>query len=129
MHPNLAASMSRFNKRKHMQKSTLLLTISISLIQIFDIVIHATTNQIEFIRVLSNLMILLWLGILALGKFNRRYSFVPVAFYLLLNIIFLAQNGLTNPQQGGELRIMLFVLVIFTVLFSGVYIKNDVQVK
>lgn len=112
-----------------MQKSTLLLTISISLIQIFDIVIHATTNQIEFIRVLSNLMILLWLGILALGKFNRRYSFVPVAFYLLLNIIFLAQNGLTNPQQGGELRIMLFVLVIFTVLFSGVYIKNDVQVK
>jgi len=112
-----------------MKKSTLLLVISIALIQIFDIIIHAATNQIEIIRVASNLIILLWLGISASGKFNQKFSLAPVAFYLILNIIFLTQNGLTNPQQGGELRIMLLVLVISTVLFSGVYIKNDGKVK
>jgi hypothetical protein len=112
-----------------MQKSTLLLVISIALIQIFDIIIHAATNQIEIIRVTSNLIILLWLGISASGKFNQKLSLVSVAFYLILNIIFLAQNGLTNPQQDNELRIMLFVLVFSTVLFSRVYIKNNGNVK
>ncbi|HCK65418.1 MAG TPA: hypothetical protein DHW49_04075 [Anaerolineae bacterium] len=109
-----------------MNKSTPLV-ITISLIQIFDILIHAGTNQIEIIRILSNVIILLWLAISASGKLNLKFSLVPLAFYLFLNIIFLAQNGLTNPQQGGELRIILFVLVISTVLFSGVYIKKQCQ--
>lgn len=109
-------------------KSTLLV-ITITFIQIFDIIIHTVTNQIEIIRVLSNVIILLWLAISASGKFNQKFSLLPVAFYLLLNIIFLTQNGLTNPQQGDELRGMLFVLVISTVLFSGAYIKNNGNVK
>ena len=107
-----------------MSKSTTLTAISIALIQIFDIIIHAATNQIEIIRVVSNLIILLWLGISVLGKFNNKFSFIPVSVYLLLNIIFLAQNGLTNPQQAGELRITLFFLVFLTVVMSITYIRK-----
>jgi hypothetical protein len=31
--------------------------------------------------------------------------------YLLLNLVFLALEGVTNPEQGGALRVTLFVFV------------------
>ena len=42
----------------------------IAVIQIVDIVIHAATNQLEILRVSSNVIILLWLAGAASGKFN-----------------------------------------------------------
>jgi hypothetical protein len=44
----------------------------IAVIQIVDIVIHAATNQLEILRVSSNVIILLWLAGAAAGKFNSK---------------------------------------------------------
>ena len=95
-----------------------ILAIGIALIQIFDILIHAATDQLEFLRVTSNIVILLWLAFVFFGKANTNTAIGAVGLYLLLNIIFLAREGLTNPQQGGELRVMLFILVILTTVLS-----------
>ena len=98
------------------------LGIGIALIQLFDIIIHVATNQIEPIRISSNIIILLWLAVVASGKINTK--FLPTAVgsigaYLLLNLIFLALEGVTNPNQGGELRVTLFLLVFLTVILSS----------
>ena len=105
-----------------MQRTWLLLTIAIALVQIFDIFIHAATDQLEFLRVTSNILILGWLGLAATGKLNKKFlgvSVSSVGLYLLLNFLFLLQEGFTNPEQGGAPRTMLFLLVLLTVGLSA----------
>jgi hypothetical protein len=110
-----------FPQGHNMQKSSNLtkwLGIGIILIQLFDIIIHVATDQAEPIRIASNIIVIGWLvGVLAgwLQGQWRPISFGVIGTYLLLNLIFLAQNGLTNPEQGGALRTMLFLLVGATV--------------
>ena len=99
-----------------------LLGIGIALIQLFDIIIHAATNQIEPLRVSSNIIILLWLAVVASDRFNAKFMQVAVGSigsYLVLNLIFLILEGVTNPNQGGELRVMLFLLLFLTVGLSS----------
>ncbi len=90
------------------------------LVQIFDIVIHAATDQLEPLRVTSNLIIIAWLATIAFrrskGK-NVTAALISIGGYLGLNIIFLALEGLTNPNTG-ELRITLFILVFLTAALS-----------
>jgi hypothetical protein len=96
--------------------------IGIALIQLSDIFIHAATNQLEIIRVISNLVILLWLAVIMLNWYKTKFlqiSIGSIGLYLILNLIFLAQEGLTNPAQGGNLRITLFLLVFLTATLSG----------
>lgn len=91
------------------------------LVQVFDILIHAATDQLEALRVTSNIIILIWLALLFLGRISpsaRFASFGVIGFYLLLNLIFLFQEGFTNPEQGGAPRSMLFILVILTSILS-----------
>lgn len=92
----------------------------IALLQIFDVIIHAVTDQLEFLRITSNIVILIWLTILFVGKVKIKpfASFGILGLYLFLNLLFLAQAGFTNPAQGGEPRLMLFALVILTVILS-----------
>ena len=47
-----------------------------------------------------------------------QISIGSIGLYLILNLIFLAQEGLTNPAQGGNLRITLFLLVFLTATLS-----------
>jgi hypothetical protein len=98
------------------------LSLALVLAQIFDVIIHAATNQLEPIRVAANVIILLWLVVINLGRFKA--NFLPVSFgsigtYLVLNLIFLAREGLTNPTQGNEPRLMLFLLLALTVTLSS----------
>ncbi|MBK8989838.1 MAG: hypothetical protein IPM39_27885 [Chloroflexi bacterium] len=109
--------------RKQTNPSLILsiLGITIALIQIFDIVIHATTNQLEPLRVIANVVILLWLAGVASGRLKARFqptAVVASCAYLVLNLIFLAREGIRNPEQGGELRILLFILMFLTVTLS-----------
>ena len=109
---------------KHNNSTTLLRVfgIAIALLQVFDIAIHAATDQLEFLRVSSNVIILLWLAVLASGKGNVKAGLAAtsaVGAYLILNLIFLAREGFTSPEQGGRLRVMLLLLVFLTVASSS----------
>ncbi|MBI1295920.1 hypothetical protein GC175_13280 [bacterium] len=91
------------------------------LVQLFDLVIHLATDQIEPLRITANVVILLWLVVMALGKTGQRTALLSAAaigVYLLLNLIFLVLEGVTNPAQGDALRTTLFVLVGVTVILS-----------
>lgn len=95
--------------------------IVIVIVQVFDILIHAATDQLEFLRVTANIVILVWLAILFFGRLrqvSQAASAGAIGLYLLLNLIFLFQAGFTNPEQGGAPRTMLFILVILTSLLS-----------
>ncbi|MDP1545395.1 MAG: hypothetical protein Q8L87_05180 [Anaerolineales bacterium] len=97
------------------------LLILIAIIQLFDILIHAATDQLEFLRVTSNLVILLWLAAVFSGKFDAKAlptAVGSIGLYLILNMIFLAREGMNNSAQGGEPRVTLFVLVLLTVILS-----------
>lgn len=107
-----------------MKPALSLLSIGIAIIQLLDLFIHAVTDQLEIIRVSSNLIILVWLAGVTLGWFNAK--FLPVAIgslglYFFLNVIFLVREGLTNPEQGGGLRTTLFLLMFLTVTFSSLF--------
>jgi len=97
------------------------LSLALVLVQIMDVVIHAATNQLEPIRVTANVIILLWL--VAINSDRSKAYFLPLSIgsigaYLVLNLIFLVREGLTNPAQGNEPRVMLFLLVILTLILS-----------
>lgn len=98
-----------------------ILGLGIALVQIFDGIIHAAANQLEPIRVAANIIILLWLVAINWGRFKANFlpiSFSSIGAYLVLNLIFLAREGLTNPAQGNEPRVMLFLLLILTLILS-----------
>ena len=98
------------------------LGVVIAIVQVFDIFIHVATNQAEPIRITSNIIILLWLTtVFILSTFNTNFlkmAIGSIVAYLVLNIIFLMLEGVTNAEQGGELRVTLFVLVLLTVTLS-----------
>lgn len=97
------------------------LGIGIVLVQVFDIAVHVGTNQIEPIRIASNLVVLVWTAAVMAGRINTRFALTAggtILVYLAFNILFLLREGLTNPNQGGALRVTLFVLVGVTVGLS-----------
>jgi len=109
-------------------KTSKALASGITAIQIFDILIHAATNQLEPLRVTSNLIILAWLAGWAFGKIENKLrptSIGAIVLYLLLNVIFLAREGFSNPEQGGEPRVMLFALVFLTTVLSTAFAINQ----
>ncbi len=93
------------------------LALAIATLQAVDFVLHAATNQLEPIRVTANLIVLLWLALIAAGRLTalrRPAAVTAIGAYVILNGLFLAQAGLTNPAQGGALRVTLLVLVVLT---------------
>ena len=100
----------------------LLIGVALALVQVIDIILHVATNQAEPIRIMSNIVILVWLAFAAFGKFKQQgFRLLAVGFmgvYLALNIAFLAVNGLTNTAQGGGLRVTLLVLIVISVALA-----------
>ena len=108
-----------------LQRSTiavLLIGVALALVQVIDIILHVATNQVEPIRITSNVVILVWLAFAAFGKFKQQgFRLLAVGFmgvYLALNITFLAVNGLTNAAQGVGLRVTLLVLIALSVILA-----------
>lgn len=101
--------------------------IVIAIVQVFDILIHAATNQLELLRVTANIILLIWLAIVffgRLGQVSKAISAGAISLYFLLNLIFLFQAGFTNPDQGGAPRTMLFILVFLTIVLSTLFTTN-----
>ena len=53
--------------------------VAIVVTQLLDIIIHAATNQLEPLRVTSNIIILAWLAIMVSGKFHDKSLLMAVA--------------------------------------------------
>ena len=89
----------------------------IASIQIIDIAVHVITGQIEPIRIIASLLLLVWLFAMK----NKRYDYGVVILYVFLNSLFLFQNGILND---GSPRVFFLVAVISTLLLSWKFISN-----
>ena len=99
----------------------------IALIQVLDIVIHVGNDMIEPLRIVSNVFIFVWLGIVVASRLNHipwRVASGFVGVYLLLNAVFLATEGFINPAND-QFRTVLFILVGVTVALS-VWLTNKI---
>lgn len=106
------------NKKRIMDKYGV--SFLIIVIQIVDVFTHALTNQLEMIRVQSNIVIVLWTIFLYLktSKFSKRLlSTLSISIYLILNFLFIFQFGIIN-QYSGDYRIALILFVISTASLS-----------
>jgi hypothetical protein len=90
--------------------------VVLGLLQVFDVVVHAATGQIEPLRVAANVLIAGWAIVAVVRRAPLPGLAVPAALgaYLLLNAVFVALEGATNPEQGGAVRWMLFALIAAT---------------
>jgi len=84
--------------------------------QIADILLHIASNQFEPIRFASNLVaafgaIAMWL----VARHARTAGLIAGAMYLLLNAVFIAQNGVSNPITN-TLRLPLFGFMAVTLI-------------
>eukprot|EP00931_Biecheleriopsis_adriatica_P023449 TRINITY_DN1479_c0_g4_i1.p1 TRINITY_DN1479_c0_g4~~TRINITY_DN1479_c0_g4_i1.p1 ORF type:complete len:157 (+),score=19.19 TRINITY_DN1479_c0_g4_i1:40-471(+) len=98
------------------------LLLACTLVQILDVVVHVVTHQIEIDRILGSCAILLWaiFSIACVYGAFPMLSKVPILVglaatvlmtYLVLNIVFLAHEGLSND---GKPRVVFFVFVLIT---------------
>jgi len=115
-------------EKKNRGQSITLLGVLIIAIQLFDIAVHILTNQVELIRIASNVLIMFWVSAprFLSFSFSRKTSFAVLFVYLLLNLIFLFNNGLWN---NGSPRIVFFMLITFTSLLSVLLIKKKATAK
>ena len=91
--------------RKHTTTILKILGLGIALLQLFDIFIHAATDQLEILRVTSNIIVLVWLAIAAAGKFNGKFLQIAmgsVSAYLVLNITFSHLRVLEIWSKAGN---------------------------
>jgi hypothetical protein len=85
-------------------------------VQALDVALHVATDQFELIRAASNLVAVCGAtGIFFTSKHARSAWLLASASYLLLNAIFIAQNGVINPVTG-DLRLPLIGFVIVTLI-------------
>jgi hypothetical protein len=96
-------------------------SIAMISIQILDIIVHIATNQIEPLRIASNIIIIiaavLWIiAVVHVVKFWA--GFASGLVYLVLNGIFLAEFGLINPSSGS-IRVPLFLFVLSTIIVNS----------
>ena len=94
----------------------------IAFIQLLDIAVHVVNGMVEPIRIVASLLIFSWLGVVLSGRLNhitpQRLATGFIGAYILLNGIFLAMEGFTNPENGDQFRTTLFILVGLTVGLS-----------
>ncbi len=103
-------------------KDTRTLGIGLVLVQLADIALHVATGQFEPMRVVASLVLASWA--LTAGNARPAAGWGALAVYLGLNALFLLQNGLTNPEQGGALRITLFALVLISTVLTFLIQRN-----
>jgi len=106
------------------------ISILIISIQILDIIVHFLTNQLETIRVQSNIVIMMWTIFLfiqtrALSK--SIITTISISIYLILNLLFIFQNGIVN-SQSGDFRIALIMFVLLTISLAFIQ-TNQLKIK
>ncbi|MEO1564199.1 MAG: hypothetical protein AAFR98_12245 [Pseudomonadota bacterium] len=93
------------------QKRTLWMLGAVIAVQVFDIGLHVAVNEVEPLRVLSNLVLIAGASFGALAQQNWRPVIWTAALaYVILNLAFVAIYGLVNPETGIN-RAPLFVFM------------------
>ncbi|MCW5873609.1 MAG: hypothetical protein KIS88_03075 [Anaerolineales bacterium] len=101
--------------------------IALVLLQLVDVAIHALTGQFEITRIVSSALLGGWaLAVLLTDFRDTVYTLgrTVFLFYLALNLFFVYENGLTNPEMGGELRILLIALVLASAYLASVVLRR-----
>ena len=96
------------------------LGIAIVLIQLFDIIIHVATNQVEPIRIAASVIISAWIGLVFWNKLGKSFAVISQAamtIYIILNVIFINTAGVTNPTNDSP-RLTLFAIVTLTTILA-----------
>lgn len=104
------------------------ITLLIMCIQILDIIVHALTNQLEMIRVQSNIIILLWsfFQFIPTHTFSKRImSTLSVSIYLILNVLFLFQYGIMNSNGSYRVALIMFVGLTIALVFVQIIKKRS----
>lgn len=117
--------MVKQNKVMNNQRRKLMALGSIIIvIQLFDIAVHILTNQVEPIRIISNVIImaLILSNVFSIKPLNQTIAYVAVVAYFILNIIFVIRDSIWT--ENGDLRIVFFLLVISTLLLSILFIRT-----
>ncbi len=105
-------------------------SILIISVQLLDIIVHFLTNQLEMIRVQSNIVIILWTIFLFIQtrSFSKRIiTTISISIYLILNLLFIFQFGIVN-SNSGDFRIALIVFVLLTVILAFIQ-TNQSKIK
>mmetsp|Transcript_33494 Transcript_33494/g.105833 ORF Transcript_33494/g.105833 Transcript_33494/m.105833 type:complete len:148 (-) Transcript_33494:827-1270(-) len=100
-------------------------------VQIFDILLHIAVNQPEALRIVSNIILMIYCGIAYTEKFDypkgnsKTYPLAYVAInaviYLVLNVLFLALEGLTRDRM---FMFFLWFLTAIPLVWSVKVIKD-----
>lgn len=97
-------------------------------IQLFDILIHVAVNRIEPLRIVSNIVIILW--VILLIRFSveskRWISYVVISLYGILNLWFIISDRVFTYFTGQELGVM-FALIVSTLMLSLIMIGKEKQ--
>lgn len=103
---------------KNKNSKVWILGLIIVLVQVFDILVHVLTNQVEPIRIVSNIIIIAWVlsNIFSVIPLNRAAGFGVLFLYLVLNTIFLFLEGVLNAY--GDYRILFFIFILTTLILS-----------
>lgn len=99
--------------------------ILILLLQVLDVLLHLAINQMEPLR-LTAIAILAagaLVGALVAGGAAGILMIAAALCYGLMNVIFLMQNGLSNPSND-VLRVPLFAFVLASLLLSGMLLMR-----
>lgn len=101
--------------------------IAIVLLQLVDVAIHMATSQFEIVRVIASAFLGGWaFAVLFLDFKETGYTLGrrALVIYLVLNLFFVFENGITNPQLGGQLRILLIGLVLASAYLASMLLKR-----
>ena len=94
-------------------------------VQILDVLVHAISEMLEPIRIVSNLCILFGFASIYFQQDTPNNTpKISTGIYVLLNLIFVFFSGLVNPATD-KLRIPLFFFVGVTFVLAWLFIRSS----
>ena len=92
-------------------------------IQAVDVFIHVASGQVETLRISASVMLVIGAWMILASPGGAKGVGIANGFaFLLLNGVFLAVSGVSNPETGS-LRIPLFVLVTFSIMAFAYHVR------
>ena len=96
---------------------------AVVVVQTLDVLIHAVSGMIEPLRVSANVMLVLGAWMILGSPAGAKGVGVANGFaFLVLNGVFVAVHGMTNPVTGN-LRVPMVVLVIGSLLALWLHVR------